>query len=210
MPRLYSDTGREIYFAPMLVANALICPGCGSGALDNARFCHQCGTTLTGTPPNRLSETGSLSLPRSQYGAIWRRFFASVIDFGIVGAVVAPTLLLFFWCIELLTSTTKLLDIETGRFIAGIGAVVLTIIADWLYNAKMISSPRQATYGKQFMRLKVTDVQGNRISFAQATGRYFAKFLSMFAAFVGFVIAIFTKRKQALHDIVALTVVLKD
>src|SRR4051794_6481480 len=126
MARLYSDTGREIYFAPMLAANALICPGCGSGALNNASFCHQCGTILTGTPPNRLSETGSLTLPRSQYGAIWRRFVAGTIDFGFVGAVVASFLLLFFWFIELLTSSTKLLDIERGSFFGGMGAVVQT------------------------------------------------------------------------------------
>jgi uncharacterized RDD family membrane protein YckC len=193
----------------MLVANAVHCPGCGREALDNAKFCHQCGTTLTGIPSMSLSDTGSLKLPRSEYGAIWRRVIACLIDFAIVAAVIAPCLLLFFWCIELLTSSTKLIDIETGRFVAGMGAVVLTIITDWLYHAKMTSSPRQATYGKQFMRLKVTNINGERVSFGQATGRYFAKFLSTFAVFAGFIIAAFTKRKQALHDIVALTVVLK-
>lgn len=164
---------------------------------------------MPGISPMSLSDTGSLKLPRSEYGAIWRRFIACCIDGAIVAAVVAPSLLLFFWCIELLTSSTKLIDIETGRFLAGMGAVVLTIITDWLYNAKMTSSPRQATYGKQFMRLKVTGLKGEQIGFGQASGRYFAKFLSTFAAFVGFIIAAFTRRKQALHDIVAATLVLK-
>jgi uncharacterized RDD family membrane protein YckC len=186
----------------MLVANTVKCPGCGNEALDNARFCHRCGTTLTGTPPNRLSETGSLTLPRSQYGAIWRRFLACLIDYAIIGTCMAPVLVLLIWAAD--TTNSELI-----KSLAGTTLVFGAIIADWLYNAKMISSTRQATYGKQFMGLKVTNIQGERIGFGQATGRYFAKFLSTFAAFVGFVIAIFTKRKQALHDIVALTLVLK-
>lgn len=202
MPRLYSDTGRRIYFAPMQVANALKCPGCGSEALDCARFCHRCGTTLTGTPPNSLSETGSLMLPRSQYGAIWRRFVACVIDYAIIATCLAPAVVLLIWAADTTNS-------EIIKSLAGTAVVFGAIIADWLYNANMISSSRQATYGKQFMGLRVTDIRGERIGFGQATGRYFAKFLSTFAALVGFFIAIFTKRKQALHDIVALTLVLK-
>lgn len=156
-----------------------------------------------------MTETRSFNAREFDYAPVWRRFLASSIDVSLVLLVVAPILLLLTWCIELITSYTKLMDIETGRFIAGMGSVLLFIISDWLYNAKMNSSSRQATVGKRFMRLKVTGMAGERIGFGQATGRYFAKFLSTFALFIGFLIAPFTRRKQALHDIVAGTLVLK-
>jgi uncharacterized RDD family membrane protein YckC len=59
------------------------------------------------------------------------------------------------------------------------------------------------------MGLVVTDMNGNRISFLRATGRYFAKILSALILLIGYIIAAFTARKQALHDMLASTLVLK-
>ncbi len=79
----------------------------------------------------------------------------------------------------------------------------------WLYFAGMESSERQATLGKSAMGLVVTGIDGNRISFLRATGRYFAKILSALILLIGYFMAAFTARKQALHDILASTLVLK-
>lgn len=79
----------------------------------------------------------------------------------------------------------------------------------WLYTALCESSPAQATPGKRLFRLKVTDTEGRRISFGRATGRNFGKFLSALSFFVGFIMAGFTRRHQALHDFLAETVVLR-
>ena len=57
--------------------------------------------------------------------------------------------------------------------------------------------------------IRVTDLGGRRISFAQATGRYLGKMVSSLAFCVGFMMAAFTERKQALHDIIAGTLVVK-
>jgi Tfp pilus assembly major pilin PilA len=57
--------------------------------------------------------------------------------------------------------------------------------------------------------IKVTDLNGQRIGFGRATGRYFAKWISGFTLGVGFVMAGFTQRRQALHDKIAGTLVLK-
>jgi uncharacterized RDD family membrane protein YckC len=59
------------------------------------------------------------------------------------------------------------------------------------------------------MSIVVTDLQGNRISFARATGRHFAKYLSAFLLGIGFLMAAFTSKKQALHDFIAETLVVK-
>jgi uncharacterized RDD family membrane protein YckC len=73
----------------------------------------------------------------------------------------------------------------------------------------MMSSEWQATVGKRVMSIVVTDIEGKRITFARATGRHFAKYISAALLGIGFIIAAFTARKQALHDMIAETLVVK-
>jgi uncharacterized RDD family membrane protein YckC len=77
------------------------------------------------------------------------------------------------------------------------------IVFTWLYFALMESSAKQATLGKAMIGVIVTDADGSRISFGRASGRYFAKFVSVITLMIGFIMAAFTKRKQALHDMMA-------
>jgi uncharacterized RDD family membrane protein YckC len=70
----------------------------------------------------------------------------------------------------------------------------------WLYGAGLECSPSQATVGKRWMGIKVTDAQGERISFLRATGRYAAKYLSALPCFLGFIMALFSSRNLTLHD----------
>ena len=79
----------------------------------------------------------------------------------------------------------------------------------FLYFALMESSTNQATVGKMALGIKVTDLEGNRISFGRALGRTFAKILSGLIIFIGYIIAAFTEKKQALHDMIAGTLVVK-
>lgn len=83
-------------------------------------------------------------------------------------------------------------------------------ILKWLYYAIMESSSKQATLGKMALGLKVTNMNGDKISFARATGRYFAKIISSVTLFVGYIMAGFTAKKQALHDIITEGLVVKD
>jgi uncharacterized RDD family membrane protein YckC len=89
-------------------------------------------------------------------------------------------------------------------------AALLAIGCGWLYAAFYESSHRQATIGKRWMGLRVTDAAGGRISFLRATGRYLAKFPSALPCFLGFVAAIFSSRGLALHDRLAGTRVVRD
>lgn len=70
----------------------------------------------------------------------------------------------------------------------------------WLYEAGLECSPSQATVGKRWMGIKVTDAHGERISFLRATGRYAAKYISALPCFIGFIVALFSSRGLALHD----------
>jgi uncharacterized RDD family membrane protein YckC len=86
---------------------------------------------------------------------------------------------------------------------------LLRVVLHWLYYSLLESSAWQATLGKKALGLEVTDLDGNRISFGRATGRFFAKFISWMILFIGYIMAGFTEKKQALHDILAGTLVIR-
>jgi uncharacterized RDD family membrane protein YckC len=193
----------------MLAVMATVCPSCGEDVLGQAKFCHHCGKPLEPVHHEPILENRDLSHPEvSQYAPIWRRGVASVIDVVTIVTLVLPGVIAFFWLVEVVTVWIGM-EPDDGRSLAGTAAVLLWLVADWLYHSMMHSSPRQGTYGKYFMGLKVTDLGGGPIGFGQATGRHFAKFLSTFPLMAGFFITPFTRRKQALHDMVAGTLVLR-
>ncbi len=74
----------------------------------------------------------------------------------------------------------------------------------------MESSPNQATLGKMALSLKVTDMNGERVTFGRATGRHFGKYVSAIILLIGFMMAGWTAKKQALHDMMAGTLVVKE
>ena len=59
------------------------------------------------------------------------------------------------------------------------------------------------------MGLIVTDMNGQRITFGKASGRFFGKIVSGLICYVGFIMAGFTEKKQALHDMMAGTLVVR-
>jgi uncharacterized RDD family membrane protein YckC len=87
-------------------------------------------------------------------------------------------------------------------------AILIITALTWLYFAACESSAWQATVGKLALGIRVTDMQGQRISFPRALARYPAKYLSAFLFGVGFLMVAWTQRKQGLHDMLAGTLVL--
>lgn len=85
---------------------------------------------------------------------------------------------------------------------------LLGLFLGWLYFALMESSSGQATIGKRVVGIVVTDLNGERIGFGRASGRYFGKILSTLILLVGYLMAALTERKQGLHDMLAGTLVL--
>ena len=84
---------------------------------------------------------------------------------------------------------------------------VIDFMLNWLYYTALESSTRQATLGKMAMGIVVTDMDGKRISFGRANARFWSKILSGLFFSIGYIIAGFTERKQALHDLIAATLV---
>ena len=83
------------------------------------------------------------------------------------------------------------------------------ILAGLLYYVLMESSEKQATLGKMALGIKVTDLDGKRVTIGRAAGRYFAKYVSAIILGIGFLMAAFTQKKQALHDMIAGTLVVR-
>ncbi|AFY35043.1 RDD family protein [Calothrix sp. PCC 7507] len=135
-----------------------------------------------------------------QYAGFWTRFLAAFIDgiiLYIIGAIVG---FIFGFVYAAVLRTTEGLQ--------GI-AFVLGVLIGWLYYASMESSAQQATLGKQALGIIVTDIDGKQISFARATARHFSKWISAIILLIGYILAAFTEKKQALHDMIAGTLVVK-
>jgi uncharacterized RDD family membrane protein YckC len=86
---------------------------------------------------------------------------------------------------------------------------LLSFVIGWLYFALMESSERGATVGKMALGLRVVTSNGQRLSFMNATGRYFAKIISAIILGIGFLMIAFTDKKRGLHDMIASTLVIK-
>ena len=129
------------------------------------------------------------------YAGFWKRLAAFVIDFIItmIGSFIIGVAL----GISMIATGTD--DPETLEA-AGDS---LGILVMWAYFSVMESSTKQGTLGKMALGIKVTDLDGNRIGFGRASGRYFGKIISYLIIFVGFIMVAFTKKKQGLHDMMA-------
>ncbi len=152
-----------------------------------------------------------------QYAGFWKRFGAIIID-GIIiwvlqAFVFVPILgalgLGFFNNMEDLQSgDTEAAVGMLGAIMAAAGAIwVLTMIIQVLYFTLMESSKTQATLGKMALGIIVTDMNGSPLNFSKALVRNLCRLLSNFTMLIGYIIAAFTAKKQALHDIIAGTLV---
>lgn len=130
-----------------------------------------------------------------KYANFWSRLLACLLDTIIVYILNSMAILLVGFIIVI-----------TGVNILEWGFIV-TVIVGWLYFAISESSHKQSTLGKQALGIIVTDLKGERLSFGKATARYFCKWLSNLTLFIGYIMA-FTHKKQALHDMIAGTLVL--
>lgn len=156
-------------------------------------------------PTERPGPHPTGSRARSEYAGFWIRTGAMLIDaviIGIASFIVAFGIGIVFG----VTNTGR--ATETTSFEVAMN--VVGFIAQWLYYAFMESSREQATLGKKALGLRVTDLDGKQISFWRATGRYFGKIVSTLILLIGYLMVIWTRRKQALHDMMAGTLILRS
>jgi uncharacterized RDD family membrane protein YckC len=155
------------------------------------------------SPRPTLQPKTNLAAPRktvqARYASIWLRFVAFVID-GF--ALMIPSMIV--------VSVISPPAASSQNPDAARGFALILLVGWWLYFAIMESSAKGATLGKMLLHLRVTDMKGDRISFARATGRFFAKALGILTFYIGFLIAVFTAKKQALHDLISGCLVVRE
>lgn len=208
----------------------MYCQSCGASHSDAATFCPACGKPLAGrahagpgvpasaapspsaTPSVvRGTWSGVAAVAEKHYAGFWLRFLARLID------SVAFSVVLFFILVIIAAVLAGLsaaggpgsMSEDELGILLGVLFYAIYIPGWWLYYSLMESSRWQATLGKMALGLIVTDLNGNRLSFARATGRDLSKFISGMILGIGFFMAGFTEKKQALHDQVAGCLVVK-
>lgn len=158
---------------------------------------------------------------RLEYAGFWLRFVAYIIDYIILSIVNTIVIIPVLGALGFgfFTATDgfqhgDLADEEAiGMIVAFISAMssiaLLTFVIQVLYYAFMQASAKQATIGKIALGLKVTDMDGNRLDFGKSLVRELCKIISYSILLIGYIMAGFTDKKQALHDIIPGTLVVK-
>jgi uncharacterized RDD family membrane protein YckC len=205
-----------------MVAGALYCSNCGqsfsvAAAPSGAAIVNASVAAPVGGGGVAISAYGEYAVPRVEGAGFWLRFFALLIDNVVLGLGFILILIPLIFLTGLHEALGQFHPDE-GLNDAGIfvlmGFVFLlataSLVLTWLYHALMESSEWQATLGKRALGLVVTDTAGQRVSFARSTGRHFGKIITnMVPLFIGYIMAGFTAKKQALHDMLAGCLVLR-
>jgi uncharacterized RDD family membrane protein YckC len=208
----------------------MFCSKCGGQIREGSAFCTNCGEPVEPSAPIQSPATSPitppayappLQEPTAQYGwkaaqspvayaGFWLRAVAWILD-GIILAFAGAVIFFPLFGANLHSfSRDNPWEFYTTFSRPIVALKLLGIMLSWIYYASLESSVWQATLGKKALGLQVTDLYGNRITFARASGRYFGTLVSSFVLGIGFLMAGFTARKQALHDILAGCLVIKQ
>lgn len=134
------------------------------------------------------------------YDVLLRRYAALAIDRIITG--VAATLISFIWILP-----GELFEYNSIYLV--LTHLLISITCDWIYFCLMESSKYQATIGKRLLGVMVVDKDYERITYARANTRYWGKLLSGLLLGLGYLMAFSHEKRQAMHDRMAGTYVVK-
>ena len=188
------------------------CPKCGVEVPPGADSCPACSEPLADLAEEYRNEKVAGNIRKMiVYAGFWFRAAAYLLDTVTVSFVLGATVLGPILRNNHVGPSVQ----DAWKFYTGdspqVRALLLLIqLVSWLYFAAFESSPWQATPGKKVLGLRVTDLEGKRLSFIRASGRYFGKIISWLLLGLGFILAGLTEKKQALHDMLAGCLVLRD
>jgi uncharacterized RDD family membrane protein YckC len=129
-----------------------------------------------------------------------QRLLASALDWFFVAGV----------CITIAFIASLFVGDKETRLYIALGLLLVIPVVKIIYHIVMECTVKQGTYGKQLLKIKVSDMQGNRISFARSVSRNALKIVSVLPFFIGYIFSFFNKQQQCMHDMLAGTLVIKD
>jgi uncharacterized RDD family membrane protein YckC len=173
--------------------------------LPDGEFCLFCGDVLTESGRHlAVRPRGSTTIvpitEDREYAGFWRRVWAGTIDVSLEILVALLISLVIDFGFSLVGRVLGI-EHESAAYITGFTFIVVLAVGGWLYAALSESSRYRATIGKRIMGLQVVNAEGGKLNFGQASARHVMKFISLFTLGIGFLIAGWTKRRQALHDL---------
>jgi len=154
----------------------------------------------------------------TNYAGFWLRFVALIIDGIIVGVaqsfIIVPILGVMGFNFATNLEDGNMSEAEAIGMFASIMAtmgttILISAIIGILYYVLMETSKFQGTVGKIALGLKVTDMNGGKLDVSKSLIRNLGKIISGLILYVGYIMAGFTEKKQALHDMLANTLVVK-
>ncbi len=205
------------------------CTHCG------ARQMVQAAAAAASKPGFSYAETGSprpapelrvmLAVDQTVYPDFLMRFFAFLIDSLLVAILVLVT----YAVMALIVSMFALggmhavggmrpgRSLGMGMGVAALGTGAFLFVLNFLmvlavyagYFVMQETGPRQATLGKSLLGMKVSTLDGRPINALQSLARLFVKDTFSAVLMIGYFMAAFTEKRQALHDYIAGTLVLK-
>jgi uncharacterized RDD family membrane protein YckC len=191
----------------------MFCPKCGKETDASGKFCQWCGADIESIQSSPIAIPEEDEGPEvGVYAGLGRRFIAFIVDIILIllfDLVLAGTLGLFrgfqnlyFYAFQHVPASELTTEGTTAALMGSIVAAygLTLIVVPWVYYAGFESSRSQATPGKVLMKLIVTDLDGNKPSFARTSLRFFWKYISTLIIFIGFIMIGFTKKHQGLHD----------
>ncbi|GGE68711.1 putative RDD family membrane protein YckC [Pedobacter psychrotolerans] len=134
------------------------------------------------------------------FAAFDQRLLASVIDHFIIFGIYTVIILISYIFIQG----------KDERIMAFLVPFPVVFIVKLIYGVFAESSLKQATIGKRILNIKVTDLEGSRITISRSIARNFSKILSVTPVFFGYLYSFLNKKNQCWHDITAETLVIKD
>ncbi|WP_042349116.1 RDD family protein [Bacillus massiliigorillae] len=144
------------------------------------------------------------------YASFGRRLAAYLIDGMILSAIISTLAALGILSLIGVNLDLSQLQDPSYSLANNKGYLFATFIVGTLYYTLLQSSKWQATIGKKLLGVKVVTLEGDRISFFRAIIRHLVMFSISSLFYFGFIMALFTKRKQTLHDLLAKTLVIKE
>jgi len=155
----------------------------------------------------------------TNYAGFWLRLVAVIIDGIIIGVAQSFIIVPLLAAVGLsFASGAENMDFSDPEQIAGMIAGIMALAGGYwllatciqiLYFTFMESSKNQATVGKMALGLIVTDINGGKLDFSKALVRNLCKIISNLTLLIGYIMAGFTEKRQALHDMIASTLVVK-
>jgi uncharacterized RDD family membrane protein YckC len=148
-----------------------------------------------------------------------KRFLAQIIDNIIIWIVFFLVLIPFGGVLSFLGMSGGMRgdDLSGGEAaalaatgVSFIAVLLILVVAPVVYDALLTASPRQGTLGKSIMKIKVIKENGQALTTSEAFVRALVKYVTGQFCFLLFMVCLFNKEEQNLHDLAAKTFVIEE